>query len=138
MLEELTNNSPNPDPGLHSGDLLFPMPSKEDIKKNGIFYYVLSEQERVFYAMVRNSEGLQDAVELLEAKILYIQCVYPANLGLLFRAIGLLERLQKTQRTVFKKDDTSRLEKAVENVFNKHHFPLGLLADGLPDETAAA
>ena len=69
--------------------------------------------------MVPNSEGLQDAIELLEAKILYIECVYPANLGLLFRAINLMERLQKTQRNVFKQDDTSKLETAVEKVFTR-------------------
>jgi hypothetical protein len=138
MLEELNNNGINPEPGFHSSDLLFPMPSKEDMKKNGIYYYVLSEQERVFYAMVRKSEGLQDAIELVEAKIMYIQCVYPANLGLLFRAIGLLERLQKTQRTIFKKDDTSALETAVENVFTKLHLPLELMRDGLPHSPAPA
>ena len=135
MSEELNNNGSN---GHHDSDLLFPMPSKEDIKKNGIYYYVLSEQERVFYAMARSCEGLQAEIELLEAKIMYIQAVYPANLGLLFRAISLLERLQKTQRLVFKKDDTSRLETAVENAFNKLHLPHWLMEDGLPDSAATS
>ena len=34
-------------PEQRRSDLLFPVPSKGDIKKNGLFYYVLSEQERV-------------------------------------------------------------------------------------------
>ena len=79
MSDNFDPNGSTPEPGFHSSDLLFPMPSKEDIKKNGIFYYVLSEQERVFYAMVRNSEGLKDVMELVEAKILYIMCVYPGQ-----------------------------------------------------------
>ena len=137
MVEQLNTNGATPGPGLNSGDLLFPMPSKEDIQKNGLYYYVLSKQERVFYAMVRNSEGLKDVMELLETKILYIMCVYPANIGLLLRAMNVLERLQKTQRTVFKEDDTSKLETAVEKVFTRMHIPLDLIRDGLPDTGAA-
>jgi hypothetical protein len=138
MSDNLDPNVSTPEPGFHSSDLLFPMPSKEDIKKNGIFYYVLSEQERVFYAMVRNSEGLKDVMELVEAKILYIMCVYPANIGLLLRAIHTLERLQKTQRLVFKEDDTTKLETALEKVFTRMKIPIELMRDGFKQSPAAA
>jgi hypothetical protein len=119
-----------------SPGLLFPPPSKDDIKKNGLFYYVLSEQERVFLDMVRNSEGLQEFVDFVAAKVLYIQCVYPANIGLLLRAIALLERLQKTQKVVFKKDDDDHFEESLERVFKKLQLPLGLMHDGLQESPA--
>ena len=138
MQDDFTPNSSTPESGFHSSDLLFPMPSKEDIKKNGIYHYVLSEQEPVFYAMVRNSEGLKDVMELVEAKILYIMCVYPANIGLLLRAVHTLERLQKTQRLVFKEDDTSKLETALEKVFTRLKIPIELMRDGFKPSPAAA
>src|SRR5512147_2849351 len=122
-----------PERNYSSPGLLFPPPSKEDIKKNGLFYYVMDEQERVFLEMVRNSEGLQEFVDFVEAKILYIQCVYPSNIGQILRSLAMLERLQKTQKVVFKKDDQSGLENALENVFKKLRLPLGLLHDGIPD-----
>ncbi len=68
---------------------------------------------------------------------MYIQCVFPANIGQLLNSIALLERLAKTQKTVFKPDNQSRLEAALENVFNKLKLPLGLLHDGIPDTPAA-
>ncbi len=136
MLDEL-NPSPN-DRNYSSPGLLFPPPSKEDIKKNGLFYYVLSEQERVFLDMVRNSEGLQEFIDFVAAKIMYIQCVYPANIGMLLRSIGLLERLQKTQKVVFKKDDDSNFEQALENVLKKLQLPLGLMHDGLQESPVPA
>ncbi len=126
-----------PERNYSSPGLLFPPPSKEDIKKNGLFYYVMDEQERVFLQMVRNSEGLQEFIDFVEAKIMYIQCVFPANIGQLLNSIALLERLQKTQKTVLKPDNQSRLEAALENVFNKLKLPLGLLHDGIPDTPAA-
>ena len=137
MLEDFMPNGTT-ERSLDSDELLFPMPSKEDIKKNGVYYYVLSKQERVFYAMVRNSEGLKDVMELIEAKVLYIMCVYPANIGLLLRAVHTLERLQKTQRTVFKEDDTSKLETALEKVFTRMKIPLELMRDGFKPSAAAA
>ena len=135
MSDEL-NATATPERNYSSPGLLFPPPSKEDIKKNGLFYYVMGDQERVFLEMVRNSEGLQEFIDFVEAKILYIQCVFPANIGQLLNSIALLERLQKTQKTVFKPDNQSRLEAALENVFNKLKLPLGLLHDGIPDTPA--
>ncbi len=134
MSDEL---NPTPERNYSSPGLLFPPPSKEDIKKNGLFYYVMDAQERVFLEMVRNSEGLQEFIDFVEAKIMYIQCVFPANIGQLLNSIALLERLAKTQKTVFKPDNQSRLEAALENVFNKLKLPLGLLHDGIPDTPAA-
>ncbi len=137
MSDELKATTPTPERSHSGPGLLFPPPSKDDIKKNGLFYYVMGDQERVFLEMVRNSEGLQEFIDFVEAKILYIQCVFPANIGQLLNSIALLERLQKTQKTVFKKEDTSRLEIALEKVFTKLKLPLGLLEDGIPDTPAA-
>ena len=120
-------------PEGNASDLLFPMPSKEDIQKYGLYYWVLSPQERIFYAMARECEGLEAEIQLLQAKLQYIQFCFPDNLPLLFRAMALLERLQKTQKVIFKKDEASQLERAVENVFGKLNIPLALMRDGLPD-----
>ncbi len=136
-MDELKKTAGTHERNYPSPGLLFPPPSKEDIKKNGLFYYVMDAQERVFLEMVRNSEGLQEFIDFVEAKIMYIQCVFPANIGQLLKSIALLERLQKTQKTVFKPDNQSRLEAALENVFNKLKLPLGLLQDGIPDTPAA-
>ena len=136
MSDEL-NATPAPERNYSSPGLLFPPPTKEDIKKNGLFYYVMGDQERVFLEMVRNSEGLQEFIDFVEAKIMYIQCVFPANIGQLLNSIALLERLQKTQKTVFKPDNQSRVEAALENVFKKLQLPFGLLQDGIPDTPAA-
>ena len=68
-MDEL-NQNPSQERNYPSAGLLFPPPSKEDIKKNGLFYYVMSEQERVFLQMVRNSDGLQEFIDFVEAKIL--------------------------------------------------------------------
>ncbi len=57
MSDEL-NATAAPERNYSSPGLLFPPPSKEDIKKNGLFYYVMDAQERVFLEMVRSSEGL--------------------------------------------------------------------------------
>src|SRR5512142_2687296 len=123
MSDELKATTPTPEHSHSGPGLLFPPPSKDDIKKNGLFYYVMGDQERVFLEMVRNSEGLQEFIDFVEAKIMYIQCVFPANIGQLLNSIALLERLAKTQKTVFKPDNQSRLEAALENVFNKLKLP---------------
>ena len=129
--------NPTAAPETSQSDLLFPMPSKEDIQKYGLYYWVLSPQERVFYAMARECEGLQAEIQLLQAKLQYIQFCFPDNLPLLSRAMALLERLQKTQKVIFKKDEASQLERAVENVFGKLNIPLALMRDGLPDPAPA-
>jgi hypothetical protein len=66
-----------------------------------------------------------------------VQFLHPYNMAMLARVLGIADRLQKTQRSLFRKEETCQLETAVENVFNRHHFSLGLLGDGLPDETPA-
>ena len=91
----------------------YPTPTEEEIKKNGFYYYCLSEQERVFYKAARNSEGLQEEIHMLQAKIQYIQLVYPMNLSLLFRALSILDKLQKTHDALFNKDRTAQMEAAV-------------------------
>ena len=132
MADELNNGSN----GHHDSDLL-PTPTKEDIKKNGFYYYCLSEQERPYYEIARECEGMEEEIGLVRAKIQYIQTVYPANLGLLFRAISLLERIIKTQRLVFHKQDDTDFEEQLTRVCEKLQLPLELMRDGLKPPVAA-
>jgi hypothetical protein len=111
---------------------------KEIADKHGYYYSVLSDDEKIAYRLALDSEGFEQEIALLKARMKCMLPLYPYNPSILLRILSILERLQKTQSTVFKKDDSSRLEKAVENVFIKHHLPLGLLADGIPDSPVPA
>jgi hypothetical protein len=137
MVEEMNNIGTNPEPDYRSSAPL-PTPSKEDIKKNGFYYECLSEQERPYYEAARECEGMQEEICLVRAKIQYIQTVYPANLGLLFRAISLLERIIKTQRLVFHKHDDTNFEEQLTRVCEKLQLPLELMRNGLKDSPVAA
>jgi len=46
------------------------------------------------------------------------------------RILSIADRLQKTQRTLFRKEETSQLETAVENVFKKLHIQPEFMRDG--------
>jgi len=125
MSDEMTttaNGTPTPRFTDH-----YPMPPEEEIKQNGFYYYCLSEQERVFYKAARNSEGLLEEIRMLQAKIQYIQLVYPMNMSLLFRAIGILERLQKTHAALFGKDRTAEMEAAVNRKLKMLSTPQDLM-----------
>ena len=46
------------------------------------------------------------------------------------RILSIADRLQKTRTTLFRKEETSQLETAVENVFKKLHIPPEFMRDG--------
>jgi len=54
------------------------------------------------------------------------------------RILSIADRLQKTQTTLFRKEETSQLETAVENVFKKLHIPQESMRDGLKRSPATA
>ncbi len=124
--------------GKGESALLFPMPSDEDIKKNGIYWYVLSDQEKVFYQMAGKADGLRDAIKLLESQVMFFVYAKPANFPDSFRALSLLERMQKTQRVVFHKQDDTDFEEQLTRVCEKLQIPLELMRDGLKDPPAKA
>ena len=95
-------------------------------------------QERPYYEIGRHCEGMEEEIGLVRAKIQYIATVYPANLGLLFRAMSLLERIIKTQRLVFHKQDDANFEEQLTRVCMNLHLPLELMRDGLKDPPVAA
>ncbi len=94
----------------------FPIPTEEEIKENGFYYYYLPEQQRVFYQVARKSEGLKEEIGLMQVKIMYIQAALPTNLALLFRAVSLLDRLINTQARLFSREREADPEKVTANL----------------------
>jgi hypothetical protein len=138
MTDELNNNGPTPElsPEAALEDRFQAEKAIDD--KHGYYYSVLSDDEKIAYRLALAREGFEQEIALLKAKMKCMIPLYPYNPAIMCRILSILERLQKTQRTIFKKDDISQLETAVENVFNKLHLPLELMRDGLKKAPGAA
>ncbi len=103
MTDELSTTSTTVPPDEPESKDPFATPTDEEIKRNGVYYYFLPEQERRFYKAACESDGLKDVIGLMQVKIMEIQCSQPQNWGLFFRAISLLDRLIKTHVRYFAK-----------------------------------
>ena len=97
MVEELSNNAIATDP-TH-------IPTKEDIRKHGFYYYALSDMERVFYELALENKGLTHEIALLQAKIEYFALIYPLNMTQIVAAVNALKGLMKVQYSIFQKDE---------------------------------
>ena len=103
MVDEMDHNfvpqscSESPDPTGY-------IPTKDEIRKNGFYYYALSDQERVFYELALENKGLTHEIALLQAKIEYFALIYPLNMRLMVGAINALKGLMKVQYSIFQKD----------------------------------
>jgi hypothetical protein len=131
MTDELNNTVPTPE--LSPEDALEArfQAEKAFADKHGYYYSVLSDDEKIAYRLALAGEGFEQEIALLKAKMKCMLPLYPYNPSILLRILSILERLQKTQTALFKKEETSKLETAVENVFKKLHLPLELMRDGL-------
>ncbi len=93
----------------------FPIPTEEQIKENGFYYYFLPERERAFYKAARESEGLKDVIGLMQVKIMEIQSSFPENWALFFRAMSLLDRLVKTHARYFRTAVEAEVKRVMPN-----------------------
>ncbi len=85
---------PEPKEPLH-------IPTEEEVKENGLYYYFLSERDRALYKAARKTEGLREEIAMLRLKIAEIHVNDPLNLAIILRAMSLLERLIKTHHRLF-------------------------------------
>ena len=89
-----------------------PMPSKEDIRKHGFYYYAVSEQERIFYEMAPEAKGLSQEIALLRSKIACAVVARTLNMNMLIRAIDSLRGVMRLHYSIIKKeqgDDVSQM-----------------------------
>ncbi len=77
------------------------IPTEEEVKENGLYYYFLSERDRALYKAARKTEGLREEIAMLRLKIAEIHVNDPLNLAVILRAMSLLERLIKTHHRLF-------------------------------------
>ncbi len=89
--------------GPESKDPL-PIPTEEEVKQNGFYYYFLPERERVLYKSARKTEGLREEIAAIRMKIADLQVNDPTNVPVFLRAIALLERLVKTHYLYFARE----------------------------------
>ncbi len=90
-----------------SGEPVFqrtPLPTKEDIRLHGLYFFSLNDHERVLYELALESKGLTHEMALLRAKIEYIALVYPLDLRLIINAVNALKGLMKVHYSIFEKD----------------------------------
>jgi hypothetical protein len=101
-------------------------PSGQDSRKRGFYSSALSGQLLADYEQALGVDGLDDEIAMLRAMIKFMVLNNPFNVSFMIRAFNCLQGLIRTKKTVFKQDDTSRLEKAFHNVFKDTPMPRGL------------
>ena len=129
MVEEIDyNGSPEtrPEPAPQPAYL----PTREDIKKHGLYYYSLNDHERVLYELALESKGLTHEMALLQAKIAYFALIYPLDLRLIISAVNALKGLMKVHYSIFEKGKGVDVNQKIGEFVNS----LGLE----PDELKAA
>ena len=102
-------------------------PTKDDIRKNGLYYYSLNDHERVLYELALESKGLTHEMALLQAKIAYFALVYPLDLRLIISAVNALKGLMKVHYSIFDKSKGVDVTQKIGEFINS----LGMPADEL-------
>jgi len=145
-MQDLTTTAapePNPDrPGLDpEEEARFEAGLKaamEVAKKHGYYYSVLDQQQRIDYVMALAHDD-EDEIALLRAQIKSVLALYPDNVSVFARLMGLLDRMRRARRAAsMHLDKTAQLEKAVETVFTNLNLPIELMRDGLKRPPQAA
>jgi hypothetical protein len=75
-------------------------PCETDITRC-IYYASFSDDEKAFYEQARQVEALDDEIVLLRVRIMSLAMHKPDDISMLLRALTCLERLCKTNRKVF-------------------------------------
>ena len=132
MVEEMNVNAtpePTPEPDKEASYQARLQAARETAAKHGYYWSVLSDDEKIEYELALSREGFEQEIALITAKLKTMLPLFPYNLALLPRMLSILERLQKTQKTVFKKekDNIAVIEEAVGNAIKKLRPPQGLI-----------
>jgi hypothetical protein len=76
--------------------------TKDAPEKEGFYYSALTDEEKLEYDQVLETEGLLDEIYLIRIKTRFLIKREPNNLTMLMRLITCLERLVRTQFRLFK------------------------------------
>ena len=101
--------------------------AKELADKHGYYYSVLSDKEKVQYRLALSREGFDQEIALLKTKMWSMQLLFPLNHSMFVRFINLLERLNKAQTNLSKKDDNLKPPKGLDKMFGNFGFPSGMM-----------
>jgi hypothetical protein len=89
-------------------------PTEADITRC-IYYASFSDDEKAFYEQARQVEALDEEIVLLRVRIMSLAMHKPDDISMLLRALTCLERLCKTNRKVFLRDQQNE-EKIKQNM----------------------
>ncbi len=89
-----------------------PTPTDEEVQQHGLYYYWLPERERVLYRAALATDGLRQEIAAVRTAIGYVLLTNPANTAMILKAISLLERLIRTNYTLFDKEEQSETAQA--------------------------
>ncbi len=84
-----------------------PIPTQDQVNENGLYYYWLPAREQVLYKAALGTEGLRQEIAAVRTAIGYILLTNPSNLAMILKAISLLERLIRTNYSLFDKEERS-------------------------------
>ena len=97
MSEEITNpTTPNAPTAA--------VPPAAAEERKCVYYDLLTDEEKGYYARVVKSHDLCDEITLLKVKVSYLVAHDPFNLALLVRLVLCIERLARTNHKVFQKE----------------------------------
>ena len=122
MTDEIMQNATPPN--------ITPAISVDPEKKPCLYFAAFTEEEKQLYTQACQTEGLADEITLLRLKIVSLVMREPQNIVLLLRALTCLERLCKTNKKVFKKDDKdlTKYRRTLELMFKDQGIPPGLVS----------
>ncbi|MBA7616423.1 hypothetical protein ES703_23719 [subsurface metagenome] len=100
--------------------------SNQSARKQGFYFRVLDEAERLDFELASGVEGIDDEIALLRVEIKKaIAGGDPKNLKLLVDATNALERLIRTRYKI-SKEQRKGLKEAIGNVLRDIALPLGI------------
>ena len=100
--------------------------SNQSARKQGFYFRVLDEAERLDFELASGVEGIDDEIALLRVEIKKaIAGGDPKNLKLLVDATNALERLIRTRYKI-SKEQRKGLKEAIGNVLRDIGIPLGI------------
>ncbi len=99
--------SPTPGTPVDSPEVKepIPIPTDEEVLEHGLYYYWLPEREKVLYRAALATEGLRQEIAAVRTTIGYVLLTNPANTAMILKAISLLERLIRTNYSLFDKGE---------------------------------
>ncbi len=100
-----------------------PIPTEEEVKENGLYYYFLSERDRALYKSARKTEGLREEIAMMRIKIAEVHVNDPANVAIFLRAISLLERLVRTHCRLFGTESERKAQTATNQMAQRFSPP---------------